>query len=89
MSLISHAIEDFSHFLYQEENNSSLLPHMDFSFLTLLRLISDATLGLQEHARMFVYLRLFGSSQCLANIGARDQRAKHWQEKHMQGSKRY
>lgn len=61
VSLVSHALEDFSQFLYLEDNNSSLLPHVDFSSPTLLGLISDATLGLQEHARLLQVAYRFGS----------------------------
>jgi hypothetical protein len=64
MALVSHALEDSCHFLYLEERNSLLLPHMDFSARTLLRLLSDATLGLQEHTWLLQVAYRFGSVYC-------------------------
>jgi hypothetical protein len=44
-----------------EENNSPLLPHMDFSFPRLLRLLSDEKLGDPKHAQLLQAAYRFGS----------------------------
>lgn len=61
MALISHSIDDSNHFLYSIEGNSVLLPHIDFSFPTLTKLLSDATLSGDQRARLLRIAYRLGS----------------------------
>jgi hypothetical protein len=40
LCLVNHSIEDADHFYYQQECNTPLLPHLDFSFHALMKRIT-------------------------------------------------